>query len=68
MHYMDDDKAYGEKAWQQMHKNAVSRIEQIQEITSLQNGICTATYQPSQKPSRLDKQDTRDTAGEVRTK
>ena len=32
-----------------------------------QNSSCTATYLPSQKPSKLDKQDMLDTAGEVRT-
>ena len=29
MHLMDADKTYGEKAWQQLHKNAVSGIEQV---------------------------------------
>ena len=33
----------------------------------LQNSSCTATDLPSQKPSKLDEQDIRDTAGEVRT-
>ena len=31
MHYMDTNKMYGEKAWQQLNKNAVSNIEQILE-------------------------------------
>ena len=31
-----------------------------------QNSICTATYQPSQKPSKLDEPDMLNTAGEVR--
>ena len=31
MHHMDADKAYGEKAWQQLHENAASCIEQVQE-------------------------------------
>ena len=31
-----------------------------------QNSSCTATYHPSQKPSKLDGQDMQDTAGEVR--
>ena len=29
MHYMDTNKTYGEKAWQQLQKNAVSNIEQV---------------------------------------
>ena len=28
-HYMDAIKTYGKKAWQQLHKNAASTIEQI---------------------------------------
>ena len=31
MHYMDTNKTYGEKAWQQLHKNAVGCIEQVLE-------------------------------------
>ena len=31
MHYMDANKTYREKAWQQLHKNAVSNTEQILE-------------------------------------
>ena len=31
MHYMDDIKKYGEKAWQQLHKNAASNIEHVLE-------------------------------------
>ena len=34
MYHMDTDKAYGEKVWQQLHKNDVSCIEQIQEAVS----------------------------------
>ena len=34
MHYMDDNKANGEKAWQQRHKNAARNIEQIMEAVS----------------------------------
>ena len=33
MHYMDANKTYGEKAWQQLHKNAASNIEQYLEAT-----------------------------------
>ena len=31
-----------------------------------QNNYCTATYQSSRKPSKLDEQDMQDTVGEVR--
>ena len=31
MHYMDTDKKQWEKAWCELHKNATSYIEQIQE-------------------------------------
>ena len=34
MHYMDANKTYGEKAWQQLHKNAASNIEQVLETVS----------------------------------
>ena len=33
MHYMDANKMAGEKAWRQLHKNAASNIEQVQEAT-----------------------------------
>ena len=31
MHHMDDGSAYREKAWQELHKNVTSYIEQILE-------------------------------------
>ena len=31
MHYMDTNKACGEKAWRQLHNNAASNIEQVLE-------------------------------------
>ena len=33
MHLMDTNKTYGEKAWQQLDKNAESCIEQVLEAT-----------------------------------
>ena len=33
MHYMDANKTAGQKAWRQLHKNAVSNIEQVLEAT-----------------------------------
>ena len=29
MHYMDANQMYGEKAWQQLHKNSASKIKQV---------------------------------------
>ena len=34
MHRMDADKASGDKAWWQLHKNATNCIEHILEVTS----------------------------------
>ena len=34
LHYIDVNKKYGEKAWRQLHKNAVSNIEQVLEAAS----------------------------------
>ena len=59
MHYMDAYKTNGEKACQQLHKNAESDIEQ--------RSSCTASYQPSRRLSKLDEPDMRDTDGEVET-
>ena len=33
MHYLDANKTAREKAWQQLHKNAASNIEEILEAT-----------------------------------
>ena len=33
MHHMDAEKRHREKAWQELHKNATSYIEQILETT-----------------------------------
>ena len=50
---------YGEKAWQQQHKNAASNTPQ--------STSCTATDHPSRKLSELDEPDMQDTAGEAET-
>ena len=34
MYYMDTNEMYGQKAWQQRHKNAASNIEQVLEAAS----------------------------------
>ena len=33
MHHMDADKTDGDKAWRQLHKNAVRNFEQVLEVT-----------------------------------
>ena len=47
---------HGEKARWELHKNAMSYFEQILEAT-LHNNNCTATYLPSPKLIKTDKQD-----------
>ena len=64
MHCMDAKETDGEKAWRQLHKNAVSNIEQVLDP---QSSSYTATYHPSRKLSKLDEPDMPDTTGEVRT-
>ena len=34
MHHMDANETYGEKAWRQLHRNAVSNIEKVLEAVS----------------------------------
>ena len=53
-----------EKAWQQLHKNAASNIEQVLETAPHK---AAATNHPSQKLSKLDEPDMQDTAWEVGT-
>ena len=61
MHHIDADKTYTEKA-------RMSHIEQILEAAPHESNSCTDTYLPSLKPSKKDKQDMWDTAGEARMK
>ena len=63
MHYLDANKTPGEKARQQLHKNAASNIEQVMEATLHK----APTTRPSWKLSKLDKPDMQDTAGEAGT-
>ena len=59
-------KCMEQKARLQLHKNAVSCIEQVLEAKPPQKSSCTATYHPSRKLSQLDEPDMWDTAGEIR--
>ena len=62
MHYMDTNKMYGEKTWQQLRKNAASNIELVLEATPHK----TAAVWP---PTIHDENYQRhvDAAGDVRT-
>ena len=59
----DADYAHGEKARRQLHMNATSYIEKIQEK---QNSSSTITYLLSLKPFNSDEQDMRDSTREVK--
>ena len=50
----------------ELHKDATCCFEQI--LGAAQNNSCMATYFPSHKLSRLNKQDMLGSAGEVRIK
>ena len=67
MHYMDDNLTHGEKAWQQLHKDAESNIEQYCWRQHPQSSSFTVTYHLSRKLSKLDEPDMQNTAGEVGT-
>ena len=43
---MDANKTDGEKAWQQLHKNAARNFEQVLGGNTPQSTNCTATYFP----------------------
>ena len=62
MYQMDE-----EKAWRQLHKNAVSNIEQVLEATPHKAAAIRppTTHHPSPKLSKLDEPDIQVTAGEV---
>ena len=51
-HHMDACKTYGEKVWQQLHKNAASRAEQVLEATPHKKSSCAANYHSSRKQFR----------------
>ena len=53
------------KAWQQLHKNAASNIEQVREAKPPQSSSYTVTYHPTRKLLKLDEPDMQDTAGDA---
>ena len=60
-------KTAGEKARQQLHKNAANNIEQVFGGNTPQSTNYMATYLPSRKLSKLDEPDMQDNAGEAGT-
>ena len=67
MHYMDANKMDGEKAWQQLHKNAESNFEQVLEVAPHKAAAVRPPTPPSWKLSKLDEPDMQDTPGEAGT-
>ena len=51
-HHLDSDKTIGEKARQELHKDAAYCFEQIQEAALRKNSSCMAAYLSPHKPSR----------------
>ena len=64
---MDSNKTAGEEARRQLHKNAVSNLEQVLAATPHKTPTCTATCLLSRKLFKLDEPDMQDTAGEAGT-
>ena len=67
MHYLDANKTTGEEARRQLHKNAVSNIEQVLAAALPQGTNYSATCLPSRKLSKLDEPEMQDSAGEAGT-
>ena len=67
MHYMDANYTDGEKARRQLHKNAVSNIEQVLEAAPHKAAAVRPPTSHHEKLSKLDKPDMQDTAGEAGT-
>ena len=64
-HHLKYNEALREKARWELHTDAACYFEQNPGSSSQQSRNCTATYLPSHKPSKYDKQDILDTTGEV---
>ena len=67
MYHLDVNKAAGEEARRQLHKNVASNIEQVLEAIPAQGTNYTVNYLPSRKLSKLDEPDMQDTAGKAGT-
>ena len=57
----------GEEAWQQLHKNAASNIEQVLGATLHKAPTIRPPASHHEKLSKLDEPDMQDTAGEAGT-
>ena len=64
---MDSNKTAGEDARRQLHKNAVSNLEQVLAATPHKTPTVRppASYHDSRKQFKLDEPDMQDTAGEA---
>ena len=67
MYHLDSNETHGEKARWELHNNTRCSFEQNWKSPPLKNGSCVANYFPSHKPSKLNKQNTQGTAGDIRT-
>ena len=67
MHYMDANKTAGEEAKWQLHKNAVSNLEQVLAATPHKTPTIRPPASYHENLSKLDEPDMQDTAGEVGT-
>ena len=67
MHYMDANLTYGEKAWRQLHKNAVSNAEQVLEVAPHKAAFVQTPTTHQENYQKKHEPDMRDTAGEVGT-
>ena len=66
-HYMDANKAAGEEAWRQSHKNAASNLEQVLAATPHKTPTVRPPAPYQRKLFKLDEPDMQDTAGEAGT-
>ena len=68
MHYMDaNKKKNGQKAWGQLHKNAVSNMEEVTQAAPHKAAAIQPPTPYHKKNSKLDELDLQDTAREVGT-
>ena len=67
MHYLDANKTAGEKARRQLHKNATTNIEQVQEETPHKTPTIRPPTSHHENYPKLDEPDMQDTARKVGT-
>ena len=67
MHHLDANKAAGEEVRRQLHKNVASNIEKVLTATLHKAPTIQLPVSHHEEPSKLDKPDMQDTAGEAGT-